>query len=177
MKNFLRKFHAYSAMFFLPMAILFALTGILYICGIREDFMVKKQDFIIKLDKKPENLQNFILDFLKQNELKIPSNITLKRFKGDMQVMGSASYAVLIKTIDNGLSLQTLERSIIGQMILLHKAKVGQIFVVFSVIFSIFLLLSYFSGIVILAKKYQKTSIAFFIFGFVITLIAAVASV
>lgn len=176
MKNFLRKFHAYSAMFFLPMAILFALTGVLYICGIREDFMAKKQEFIIKLDQRPQDLQKYVLDFLKQNELKIPSNTELRKFRGDMQVMGSASYVVMIKILDNGLNLQTMERSVIGEMILLHKAKVGQVFVVFSVIFSIFLLLSYFSGIVILAKKHQKMGVVFFILGLVVTFITAAVS-
>lgn len=176
MKNILKKFHAYSAMFFLPMAVLFALTGVLYICGIKEDFMAKKQDFIIKLDEKPEDLEKFVLDFLKDNKLKIPSNTELRSFRGSMQAMGSASYVVMIRTLDKGLGLQTMERSIIGEMILLHKAKVGQIFIIFSVIFSIFLLLSYFSGIFILAKKHKGMGIVFFILGLIVTIITAALS-
>lgn len=176
MRKFLKKLHAYSAMFFLPMAILFVLTGVLCICGIRDDYGAQKQEFFIKPEKKVENLQAYVLDFLKQNHLVIPKDTTLRKFR-DMQVMGSASYSVMVKSIGrDSLNLQIIERSVIGQMILLHKAKVGKAFVIFSVIFGVFLLLSYFSGIVILAKKYQKSGWLFFFLGLVFTFIIAVFS-
>lgn len=189
MQHSLKKIHVYIGMFFLPMAFIFAITGIAYIFGIREDFGAKKQYFEIPVqDFSLDHARTAILDFLQFNELPIPRDTSIRRFRGENMIMGTASYSILIKKISGELiprledkdqfflGVELIQRSLLGQGILLHKAKVGIVFVVFSVIFGFVLIFSYLSGIVILARKYKKSAWLAFIIGFIVTLVCAVLS-
>lgn len=179
MKKIFRKIHIYASIFFLPMALLFSITGILYICGINQDYKIQKQQFEIIQKGEVENIGDFTLNFLKENNLALPSKTEVK-FNKKMggYTMGSTGYFITIVQKPNLITITTNKRSFIGNAIMLHKAKVAQPFVIFSIIFGIALLLFYFSGFIMTSwcKQHRKEGIIFLILGIATTSIIAIIS-
>lgn len=169
-KSLFRKIHIYASVFFLPMALLFSLTGVLYICGINQDYNLKQQQYEIIQKEPVEDLQKFIINFLAENKIPLPSNTDIKKGKrGTM--MGSAKYFINIEQKKNQIIIQTNKRSFYGNLMMLHKSKVGKAFQIFSIIFGIALLIFYFSGFIITSwcKQHRKESFIFLILGVLIT--------
>lgn len=169
-KSLFRKIHIYASVFFLPMALLFSLTGVLYICGINQDYNLEQKKYEIFQKEPIEDLQEFVLNFLKENQIPLPSNTNLQKGKRGI-MMGSAKYSITIEQKQNQVIIQTNKRSFYGNLMMLHKSKVGKAFQIFSIIFGIALLVFYFSGFIITSwcKQHRKESFIFLILGVLIT--------
>ncbi|WP_104696890.1 MULTISPECIES: PepSY-associated TM helix domain-containing protein [unclassified Helicobacter] len=177
-KSLFRKIHIYASVFFLPMAIIFSLTGVLYIFGIDQNYKLEQKKYEIIQKEPVENLQKFVLDFLVENNIPLPSNTELKNGKRGMS-MGSTKYFISIEQKPNQITIQTNKRSFYGNLMMLHKAKVGKAFQIFSIIFGIALLVFYFSGFIITSwcKQHRKESVIFLILGILVTSILGYISV
>lgn len=175
-----RQIHIYLSLFFLPCAFIFALTGIVYIFGINQDVGLKEQSYILeeKIEKGKEI--ESLLSFLKQNNIKIPSNTKPIKSKTKGISIGSTHYSVsIMENGENQYKITTKTRSLLGDLIMLHKDKGAWYFSVLSVGFGIALFLLYFSGLIITLfanKKDRKSQIFVLVIGILITFILAYAS-
>ena len=178
--KFFRQIHIYISLFFLPLALMYAVTGIAYIFGINQDIGLKEQSFSVKktltLGKEKEEL----LALLKELKLKIPSNTKLKNDKkGKGMSMGGVHYSINIKQDNDQVMITTKERSLLGDMIMLHKDKGKWYFNVLSVGFGLALITLYISGLMITfvaIKKDRQKQLLTIAFAFVVTFILAYLS-
>ena len=179
-KNF-RNIHIYLSLFFLPLALMYALTGIVYICGFNQDIGATKQTYTLTQNIEKGKEVDAITEFLKNNHLAIPSNLTPKKNRNGGVEIGGVHYSVsLAQASDSTYSLTTLKRSILGDMIMLHKAKAMWYFNILAVGFGITLVLLYVSGLMITLfniKKNRKSQYVTLALGFIVTLILGILSV
>lgn len=174
MKKAFHKIHIYVSLFFIPIALAYAITGISIIFGIDEDSGMKQKDYQITLDEPLQNdaensaQGDLMLTFLKENNLKIPSNTSLKNAKGGGKMMGGINYSVILKQNDElNYTLTTRKRSIFGNMILLHKAKGEFYFNILGAAFGLALITLYLSGLIItqFCKNRRKNALIAVILG------------
>ena len=86
-----RNIHIYLSLFFLPLALMYALTGTLYICGFDQDSGAIKHSYVLNQAFKQEETKDVMLQFLSDNNLKIPSDLTLKTKRGAATLGNSLS--------------------------------------------------------------------------------------
>lgn len=179
--KFFRKIHIYISLFFLPVAALYAITGLACIFGLNQDAWSKKEVYQVNTKLESGKEADFLISYLKDNGLKIPSDSTPKKAKNGGILIGGAHYSATIKQLDSNIAQITLQtRSILGDMIMLHKDKGKWYFAVLSVGFGITLILLYISGIIITLvniKKDRGKQIATIIAGIVISIILGYISV
>lgn len=177
-KQIWMKVHLYLSLFFLPAALIYAITGSLYLFNVREEAGATIHE--VKINLLPNgHEQETILNILKENNLKIPKNTELKVVRGN-QSMGSMQYSVsVIKDKDGSYILRTVERSLYGILLLMHKGKGGFYFDIIAVSFSISLILFYVSGLIITSfcKNKRKTALIAFLLGFVATITMIILSI
>lgn len=175
-----RQVHIYLSLFFLPCAFIFALTGIAYIFGFNQDVGLKKESFILDKPVEAGNERQALLDFLKEKGLEIPSNTEPIKTKSKGLTIGSAHYSVNIALNEqNQYIITTNTRSLLGDMIMLHKNKGAWYFSILSVGFGITLFLLYISGLIITffaSKKDRGIQFGTFFLGLIVTLILAYCS-
>ncbi|TQR33155.1 hypothetical protein DMB92_04195 [Campylobacter sp. MIT 99-7217] len=175
-----RQIHIYVSLFFLPLALLYATTGIAYILGANQDTLKSVQSYEIKgvLTKGQE--QEFLKDFLIQNKLKLPKGELKPDKREGGFTQGGTHYSVNITQADeNTVLIKAQTRSLIGDMIMLHKDKGAWYFSILSVGFGVALLMLYLSGLIITLfaiKKDRNKQIYTLLAGCIITLILAYAS-
>ena len=176
--NIFKQIHIYASMFFLPMALLFAITGPFYILGYNQDYGMQKERYEILHNKPIENLEGFIVEFLKEKELRLPKDTTITQNSKYGTIMGSAKYFISIEQMPKKLILQTNTRSFYGNLVMLHKGKAGALFQAFNIIFALALFLFYFSGLVMTSwcKQIRKGVAISLILGISITLTLAYIS-
>lgn len=170
-----RNIHIYLSLFFLPLALMYAISGILYIAGINQDFGATKQTY--QLDQRIEKGQEIqaLVQYLQSNKLEIPTNLEAKnnRKSGALEI-GGVHYSVSIKqNSDSTYTITTLKRSLIGDMIMLHKAKAKWYFDVLAIGFGLTLVLLYISGLIITLfniKKNRKSQIITIVVGIIISI-------
>lgn len=163
------KVHLYLSLFFLPAALIYAITGSFYLFGIREEANATIHE--IKIDSLPKgDEQSVILRILKENNLKIPKDTTLRTIRGNPS-MGSIRYSVMVMKTRDGYVLRAVERSLYGILLLMHKGKGGVYFDIIAVGFSASLILFYVSGLIITSfcNKKRKPALLAFLLGFIIT--------
>lgn len=170
-----RSIHIYVSLFFLPLAIIYAFTGIAYICGIKDDYKAQIKTYNINTDLTQINEDN-IIKILQENNIKIPSNTTLKpNNKTGGYSMGGVHYSININH-KNGLNISTRQNSIIGDLILLHKNKGVWYFSILAIGFGIALVMLYVSGLIITLlaiKKDRNKQLYTLLAGVVVTIILA----
>ncbi len=175
-----RNIHIYLSLFFLPLALMYALTGTLYICGFDQDSGAIKHSYVLNQAFKQEETKDVMLQFLSDNNLKIPSDLTLKTKRG-AATLGNSHYQVsLTKNEDSTYTLTTNERSIIGDMIMLHKAKAKWYFNVLAIGFALTLILLYISGLMITLfniKKNRTSQIFTILAGLIVSIGVGILSV
>lgn len=175
-----RQVHIYLSLFFLPCALLFALTGIAYILGANQDVGLKVEQY--RLSKVIENgkEREALIQYLKENSLKVPSNTNIIKSKDKGVAIGGAHYSANIaqnSTNEYYITLKT--RSLLGDMIMLHKDKGAWYFSVLSVGFGIALFMLYTSGLMIALfanKKDRSKQFAVLGMGVIVTLLLAYLS-
>ncbi|EAI5560933.1 hypothetical protein B1916_06135 [Campylobacter lari] len=177
-----RQIHIYISLFFLPLAFLYAVTGFAYIAGFDGESGAKIQTQKVQAIIQEGAEAEFLIDFLKKNNLKLPSSLEPKlNKKGNGIELGAINYTVsIIKIDENNYEIITKERSLLGNMILLHKDKGMWYFSVLGLAFALAMIILYISGLlitIIAIRKDRGKQIAVLGVGFVITLIIAYLSV
>lgn len=176
-----RQAHIYISLFFLPLAAMYALTGLVYIFGFDQDVGAKRQVYQVQARLESGKEVEFLLSYLKENNLKIPSDSTPKKARDGGISIGGTHYSANIKQLDSSLvQISTTTRSILGDMIMLHKDKAKWYFAIMSVGFGVALILLYISGLFITllnVKKDRGKQIATIIAGLIVSIILGVLSV
>lgn len=114
--KFFRKFHIYLSLFFLPVALLYAVSGLAYIFGANQDFMATKNSYKTNLVLQKGAEQEAVLQFLKEQNIKIPSDVGLKKDKKQGGLtMGTASYSINVKQAKDELVVTTTKKKFFGQ--------------------------------------------------------------
>ena len=148
--KFFLQFHIYLSLFFLPVALLYAVSGLAYIFGANQDFMATKNSYKTNLVLQKGAEQEAVLQFLKEQNIKIPNDVNLKKDKKQGGLtMGTASYSINVKQAKDELVVTTTKRSFLGNIIMLHKDKTGWYFRILSISFGFSLMLFYLSGLMI----------------------------
>lgn len=144
-----RLVHIYVSLFFLPLALLYALSGVLFLCGFNQDSGAIKKSFYIDSPFIAEEIPSKVKELLQNNNLKLPSSFEGKQARGGGIMFGSANYSVVAKQKGDGISVETMDRSVIGLAMLLHKGKTKWYFDVLAYGFALAMLVLYVSGLII----------------------------
>ncbi len=175
-----RQIHIYVSLFFLPCAVLFALTGIVYILGADQDTGLKVENYKLVKNIEAGKEKDALIQYLQENNLKIPSNTEVIKGKDKGVTIGGAHYSANIAPIaQNEYTITLKTRSFLGDMIMLHKDKGAWYFSVLSIAFGIALFLLYISGLIITlfaSKKDRQKQLATLGAGIVITILLAYLS-
>lgn len=175
-----RQIHIYVSLFFLPCAVLFALTGIVYILGADQDTGLKVETYKLVKNIEAGKEKDALIQYLQENNLKIPSNTEVIKGKDKGVTIGGAHYSANIAPIaQNEYAITLKTRSLLGDMIMLHKDKGAWYFSVLSIAFGIALFLLYISGLIITlfaSKKDRQKQLATLGAGIVITILLAYLS-
>lgn len=180
--------HLYLSLFFLPVAFIYALTGVLYIFEIRQNSGAHIID--ITLDSMPPKgeEQSFMLQILQEHNLKIPQDTTLKMMKGS-PFMGNIKYSVTLnKNREGEPVLRTIDRGLYGILMLMHKSSGKKyeilgfklsIFDFLAISFGISLMIFYLSGLIMTSFCKGKRAPAFGVLsiGFILTILAIYLSI
>ncbi|WP_299550108.1 PepSY-associated TM helix domain-containing protein [uncultured Helicobacter sp.] len=176
-----RNLHIYLSLFFLPIALMYAITGVLYISGFNQDSGATKHSYTLTQNIEQGKEIEALVQYLKDNHLSLPSDLTPKTGKGGTLSIGGTHYsASIVKNSDSTYTITTLKRSFIGDMIMLHKAKAKWYFNVLAIGFGITLILLYLSGLMITlfnSKKNRKIQYATILAGCVVSFIIGSLSV
>lgn len=175
-----RQIHIYVSLFFLPCAVLFALTGIVYILGADQDTGLKVENYKLVKNIEVGKEKDALIQYLQENNLKIPSNTEVIKGKDKGITIGGAHYSANIALVaQNEYAITLKTRSLLGDMIMLHKNKGAWYFSVLSIAFGIALFLLYISGLIITlfaSKKDRQKQLATLGAGVVITIFLAYLS-
>lgn len=179
--KFFRLFHIYLSLFFLPMALLYAISGIAYIFGAKDDIWANKTQYSVSTTLTKGQEQDQVLEILKEKGIKIPSNTKLRndRKQGGL-TMGGIHYFINAKQKDDELIITATTRSLLGDIILLHKDKGAWYFSILAVGFGIALLLLYLSGLMITlfaSKKDRQSQLVVLVLGIVVCVVLGYLSV
>ena len=167
--------HLYLSLFFLPMCLIYVLTGIGYIFDFKDDAGAKIVE--ISLPNAPQKGEEgaFMIETLKANNLKVPSNTAVYMARGN-PTMGSISYEVVIAPDRKSgeLKMRVIDRSIYGILVLMHKAKGAVYFNAVAVCFALSLAIFYLSGLIMTSfcKNKRKGAGIAFGAGLIITILA-----
>ncbi|GAD17988.1 hypothetical protein [Helicobacter fennelliae] len=180
--------HTYLSLFFLPAALIYAITGALYIFEIRQNSGAQTWKFELESMPQKGKEQEVILQILKNNNLKIPSNTEVRNFKGGIS-MGNVKYSAFISKDPSGkVIMNVIDRNLYGVLMMMHKSggtkfELGGFrfsFFDFIVVgFGVSLLLFYLSGLFVTSfcKKNRLSAFGTLGVGFIITALAIYWSV
>ncbi|MDN5280099.1 MAG: hypothetical protein PWR01_4064 [Clostridiales bacterium] len=154
------KIHGYISIFFLPLALIYAITGALIIVGERGN--LAKEEHVIKLDHQllsDLNAQkNAISDFFSQKgETKLPTGEP-KLIRGELYWGLPSSVNVSLKKGNepNEAILQIRKPDLLFSLVILHRARGGRLFDYLGFVFALAMIFMYLSGIVIFWKIKSK---------------------
>ncbi|MBR4250374.1 MAG: hypothetical protein IKQ24_09490 [Verrucomicrobia bacterium] len=183
--QFLRSFHAYLAMFFLPAVCLFALTEMLYIFGVKGS--LNTQSYQIQLSQslpRPlalniEAQEKVMVDYARENGIEVPEGKAQKGRSG--VVLGNQAgyhFVFIPDRAENSAELQVNRPGLYHKMVLLHKAKCGLAFQIFGVATGICLVLLYMSGILLVwnSPRMKKISLILCVTGLLAVVITGFLS-
>ncbi|ADU84261.1 hypothetical protein [Helicobacter pylori] len=151
----MRYFHIYATTFFFPLALLFAVSGLLLLFGVRQDTNANIKEWVLEKSLKKEERLDFLKDFIKENHIVMPKKIEPREYKGVL-VIGTPLYEISLEIKNTQTIIKTIERGFLGALIMLHKAKVGIVFKALVGIFCVFLLLFYLSAFLMVAFQDTK---------------------
>ena len=159
--EFFRSAHIYVILLFLPVALLYAISGVAYIFGAKEDILATKIEYEANATLVKGQEQALLLEILNEKGIEIPANTKVRndRKQGGVS-MGGIHYSINAKQQSaDTLIITATTRSLLGDIILLHKDKGGWYFSVLAVGFGIALALLYLSGLMItlFASKKDRT--------------------
>ena len=180
MIKFYRNLHIYLSLFFLPLAFMYALTGVSYIFGYDKDTHAKINHYPIDFSIQKGEEKEAILSFLKENNLPLPSKRVEYTKKGEVE-LGGILYTAKLHTKGNGAQeIVTKKRSFLGVLIMLHKTKGLWYFDVLTVGFGITLILLYISGLMMTlfhSKSKRVSQYVTILLGIVVSVLVGYVSV
>ncbi|WP_120945615.1 MULTISPECIES: PepSY domain-containing protein [Helicobacter] len=147
----LYKFHAYASVFFLPVALLFVVSGVAFLLGFNANSGAQITKWSAPLAPKEKELE-FLLDFLKQKNIALPSKIEPRRHKGAL-LIGTAGYEINLSAKGDRSVITSIRRSALGVIMQVHKGKAGKALEIWGIIFGVFLCLFYVSGLLMGFKR------------------------
>lgn len=172
--------HTTLSIFFLPMALLYVLTGVGYIFGYKDNAWANISEFNLPNIPQQGYEKEAMINFLTEKNIKIPKNTETKIIKG-AATMGNIKYNVSISENkkDGTVKLTVTDRSIYGIMVLMHKSKGAYYFDILAVSFSMSLILFYLSGLIMTSfcKKNRKNALIYFSAGTFATIVAICLSI
>lgn len=164
------KIHLYLSLFFVPVAIMYAITGIGYIFGFNQNsgavvtkVALNASDYAQTQTQQLENLAVLAGKY----GLKLPSDTTPHIVKGKPTIGGIGYEIALVADKNGGQMLQSTKRSLFGTAVMLHKSGgkniIGNLsaYDFLAIGFGVTLFLLYFSGLVITSfcKKQAKPAL------------------
>ncbi len=155
MTTMMRYFHIYATTFFFPLVLLFAVSGLSLLFGVRQDTGANIKEWVLEKSLKKEERLDFLKDFIKENHIATPKKIEPREHRGAL-IIGTPLYEINLETKGDQTKIKTIERGFLGALIMLHKAKVGIVFKALLGIFCVFLLLFYLSAFLMVAFKDTK---------------------
>ncbi|RDU69876.1 hypothetical protein CQA62_00210 [Helicobacter cholecystus] len=173
-----RQIHIYVSLFFLPLALMYAVTGIMLVCGFNQDTGAKKQVLHLPGEFDRNRVVQELKILLQSNNIALPSNFEPQKAKGGGVMYGSAAYNVVVQAEEKGMRVTVTQRSFIGLIMLLHKGKIKWYFNVLAFGFAFALVALYISGLIIANLNKIKTKAWITVgIGFLITIILGYLSV
>ncbi len=161
------KFHAYTSVFFLPLVLLFVISGMAFLLDFGSNSGAKITKWSVPLVAKEKELE-FLLDFLKQKNIALPAKIEPRRRKGAL-IIGTAGYEINVNAQGNQSVITSIHRSALGILMQVHKGRAGKPLVIFGIIFGVFLCLFYLSGLLMgFKRKNTKGIISAFVLGLIV---------
>ncbi len=160
-RSVLMKVHALLAVFILPAAIMFFVTGALYTWGVKGGYDTTVYDIQLEnpLQEKLSELVALAEEELMKRNLPLPTGQAgIKKIGSTFKLEWTGSNRdVIIEPASNPLvaQLKVKETSWYRQFVQLHKAKGGTPFKVYATVFAIVLLLLLVTGF-IMAWQVQK---------------------
>jgi len=175
-RSVLMKTHALLAVFILPVAVIFFVTGTLYTWGIKGGYDTSVHELHLKnpLQNELEKLVNLAEDELKKRNLSSPTGQAKIKIIGSsfkLEWSGS-SMDVIIETTSQPLiaQLKIKHTSWYRQLVQLHKAKGGDPFKVYATILATALLLLLITGFIMAWQmpKLRKLTLVSTVLGIVV---------
>lgn len=171
------RLHAYIACFFLPAAMLYALTGGLYLLGI-EGGVRQEYHYQLELEAgwpKDQMVAEKIVtaEMCRQGHCTgLPEDYYLWEGKHDWY--GFKREVLLIPEADGQVTLEIREHDLWHQLLLIHKGHAGKFLKVFAILWGISLLFSLVSGVVLALNmpKIKRMSMASLVAGSIVLLAA-----
>ncbi|MDE5602475.1 MAG: PepSY domain-containing protein, partial [Helicobacter sp.] len=152
-----RNIHIYLSLFFLPVALMYALTGALYIFGFNQDSGASKSVYTLNVSIPQGQEIQTMLEYLKTNNIPLPKESKPKLDKKGYLTIGSAHYFAGIKKLgEETYSITTTKHSFVGDIMILHKGKGQWYFNILAIGFSITIALLYLSGLIITLFNSKK---------------------
>lgn len=158
--KFFRYLHIYVSLFFLPVALLYAVSGVAYIFGADHNTLATHQTYTAQgIQLVQGNEQAQILGILAAQGIKAPDDTTIRADRKQGGVTMGGHYSVNAKPQGGDLLITATTRSLLGDIIILHKDKGGWYFSILAVGFGVTLVLLYVSGLMItlFASKKDRT--------------------
>ncbi|ANV97886.1 hypothetical protein BBW65_03315 [Helicobacter enhydrae] len=156
MKKIMRKVHIYTGLLLLPMALVFAITGIALLKGDDQNTGAETTTIVIQQPFQESTALDTILQTLQQNNIPLPRSTTPKAFKRGGIVIGTLDYSVTLQPKGPNSVLTVTNRNIMGDLIMLHKGKGDWSFNLLNYAFAIALFVFYISGLIISFNSKEK---------------------
>lgn len=146
------KLHAYLACFFLPITLLYIVTGTLYFFGFDGDISAE-YEYSVPLDNgwptTAEQAKPIVLKaLLDKDHMDLPADYYF--YQGAHDWFGHEQAVILSKTKNVEIAkLVVKEHDLLQQLLVIHKGYAGDFFKIFSICFGFSLAFSVISGVVI----------------------------
>jgi hypothetical protein len=165
------RIHTLLACFFMPLAVLYFVSGALYSLHIKGN--VEKQVLTITLDQPfaPDlaQLTTSVENALLQRELSLPTGSPSITEKKNSHVFrwGDLKRAVEVKPTDNPLEAELVyrERSLLTQLMRIHKAEAGLLTKIFSLSMVLSLILILATGVFLAVSMPRLRKMALYALG------------
>lgn len=175
------KWHAYLSCLFLPLALLYAITGAVYLFDIKGGNESEQHIYLEADTPWPESAEQakaLVLSYLEKNDLGDLPEILYQEhqlyawwnFHQEVTLMPSKEANMLTLHIDH--------YDLWKQMIFIHKGIAGDIFVILGILIGISITISLITGVVVAISvpSYKKNSIVLIIAGTLLIIAAYFAS-
>jgi hypothetical protein len=171
--------HNWGSAFFLPLAFIFILTGMLYLLGVRSTMKEQRIDFQMEraLLQDSGALTAAVKEKLEANRIAMPAGEVRRMRDGYVWgEMSGTSVALMPDQETGGFQLTVSTARLYDRLLMVHKGKAGLLFKIFSILFSFALLLSYFSGLIMVWKNAssRKNSLLAVAIGLFVTVVLLV---
>ncbi|MAU40734.1 MAG: hypothetical protein CMF31_03845 [Kordiimonas sp.] len=165
------KLHGYIAVFFLPLALLYVLTGTLYLVDVKGDAEVTRfpVETITAWPETGEDAEDVMTTLLEAKGLSLPGSMVKGR-PNDYFWLGLRSSAHLSLKNDPGAEVLNIELvhqeyDLMRSMVEIHKGHAGLIFRIMGIIFGVFLTTVLVTGAVLSLKSVAMRQTSYWAFG------------